>query len=487
MKKILLAVGNEDLSVILKRNLTKDFAVCEQEVFHHRYLEEILENERPDFLIVHDTFLESELPRESRDEEWLQTIQRIRYLYDTDVRVVFLCEREVGDEFLNALVTQFVLDIFNERVINTGKMVEQLKQKPKYSNVAYFATGTIPTPSSIHTSESVKVEEQPKQQTNERPIVQKVIEKKVIEKKIVQKVVNKNVIKRELKINILNNSDEKEIVNVAIEPKIIVIGGAFSRVGSTFVSHLMTRAISEKNISVSYIENPYGYSYTYDRYFGEENYHNYISLFSKETRDVLSPSVDSEKQWFNENINLVVLNPLLEKKFGDEVDFDVFYKILLKQKTPIQIIDVGTDWNKPVYKELIDIADEVYLVLDADPIATQILIEQRPYEYLFKDDFLKPNINVILNKATSKIAKDKIFTEVYEEVYSIPLLNSESVFACEANRRWLLEDNQITEQVLPHIEVIIKEFIPSSFLENKSKEKEKKKFRFFPKISIERG
>lgn len=485
MKKILLAVGNEDLSVILKRNLTKDFAVCEQEVFHHRYLEEILENERPDFLIVHDTFLESDSPNESRDEEWLQTIQRIRYLYDTDVRVVFLCEREVGDEFLNALVTQFVLDIFNERVINTGKMIEQLKEKPKYSNVAYFATGTIPTTSPIQTGESLKIEEQPKQATKERPIVQKVIEKKIVEKKVVQKVVNKNVIKRELKINILSNSDEKEIVNVAIEPKIIVIGGAFSRVGSTFVSHLLTKTISSKNISVSYIENPYGYSYTFDRYFGEESYQDYISLFSKETRDVLSSSVDAEKQWFKDNINLVVLNPLHEKKFGDEVDFDVFYKILLKQKSPIQIIDVGTDWNKPVYKELIDIADEVYLVVDADPIATQILIEQQPYEYLFKEGFLKPNINVILNKASAKIAKDSIFTEVYEEVYSIPLLDTETVFSYEVNRKWLLDDKHLAEKVLPHIEAIIKEFIPSSFLENKPKEK--KRFGFLPKISIERG
>ncbi|SDM24486.1 hypothetical protein [Sediminibacillus halophilus] len=102
MKKVLLAIGNESYSNIIRNRLSEHkehFLIPEQKVMHHRYLKEVVELEKTDLLILHDYYLPSDFDSKEGVWEWLSYIQHIRELYDDSIRVVFLCERNRGDPF----------------------------------------------------------------------------------------------------------------------------------------------------------------------------------------------------------------------------------------------------------------------------------------------------------------------------------------------------------------------------------------------------
>lgn len=116
-KKVLIAVGDKDYTNILKQNFAnyqENFTLSSQEVLHRRYLQEIVELEKPDILIVHDTYLPSSYStKEERENELLAFIRLFNTMFDESLRFVFLCERPVGDPFLSTLVSIGVRDIFN--------------------------------------------------------------------------------------------------------------------------------------------------------------------------------------------------------------------------------------------------------------------------------------------------------------------------------------------------------------------------------------
>lgn len=139
MKKVLLAIGNEKFNQLLRIPLSKHFSVIPEELYSLKYLEEFVEDFKPDIIILHDYYLKSEKEEAfDKEVEWLKIIERIRQLYDDQKRIVFICERNQGDPFLSELVNRNVLDIFHTRSIDINKIKEQLLEQPRYSRVAYL-------------------------------------------------------------------------------------------------------------------------------------------------------------------------------------------------------------------------------------------------------------------------------------------------------------------------------------------------------------
>lgn len=139
MKKILLAIGNEKFNALLRKPLSAEFTVLNEEVYSRKYLDEFVSDYNPDIIIVHDYYLASEKSDAFEKEvEWLQIIERIRQQYDDEKRIVFICERNPGDPFLSELLNRNVLDIFHNRSLDITSIVEQLKDQPRYSKVAYL-------------------------------------------------------------------------------------------------------------------------------------------------------------------------------------------------------------------------------------------------------------------------------------------------------------------------------------------------------------
>ena len=161
---------------------------------------------------------------------------------------------------------------------------------------------------------------------------------------------------------------------------------------------------------------------------------------------------------------IVVLNLLIERPYTlDQLDFESILKIIIKYKSPISNTDVGNDWNNPVVRDLIDIASDVFLVVDNDPIATQNFFEQRIFPTLFKENRLKETVTVIMNKSTDKIVQDETFEGVYDDIISFPYISEEKIFSHISDRRWLLP--LITNEVEAQLYELALYFLPEELLQ----------------------
>lgn len=372
--KVLLAVGEKNLSKLLRSHMTDaGFEVAKDDVHHRYFLDEVIEVQRPDLVILHDRLLASDQPdSKSNQEEFLEMIERWRRNYDTSLRVCVMCERDRKDPFLAQLVSRNVLDIFNERQIRSVKLVEQLMEPPKYVNVAKYGI----TESEIDSlmDEGVPGEESLPVNEEETPPKLKNLKLKNLKFKMWPKKsgpknskLPKSPIKLHpsLNIELHRHSYGEEKERALQERRIILVISPFDRTGSTFISHQLAYKISKDGNKVSYFENPFKYPYTFDRVAGHTREPHYFSLYNKIPEDDGNEYV---RVFSAEGVGINALNPEYEQSLKEE-QFPIsrFLRLLLSvHDAAYLIVDVGADTSKEVYDELIEIASNVLVVLDND-------------------------------------------------------------------------------------------------------------------------
>jgi hypothetical protein len=472
-KRVLIAVGNPHYSEILRKNLMDNsnlFEVAPQEILHRRFIEEMVDIDKPDILIVHDYYLESDLqePKE-KEKEILDVIKKLRVNYDDFLRVIYLCERQKGDPFLSALVGIGVLDIFNENSIDLEDLIEQISEKPRFSKVEKFLhpfdlsnyglTEEQMAEESEEAEEDVKDEEE---KVDQRPIIQNVIEKKiinkVIEKKVINKVVNKNVIKREYQIHIHNQVEK--VVGVNVPRKLILVGSPYKRTGSTFFSLMLSKSIQNQGIGVSYIENPYQVPYCYDRFFGHKNAEQYVSLF----HGFIDKEEESEYtyEWIHEEVRLIALNADKENPYNEEdVNLEVFIKLLFSlQSTPYVIIDAGSDWEKEIFKELYQLCDYAYIMIEPD-ISNMERFKQskEPIMNFIRDIALEDKTFIVGNQFSNK-TKRKLLEE---DIYLIPSIDKDVIFQSQYAGTFYPDTREELRKIEQAFYPILKEILPDGF------------------------
>ncbi|PGT82222.1 hypothetical protein [Bacillus sp. AFS040349] len=272
-KNVLIAVGRKEYSKILRTHISNHpdhFHVAEQEVLHQRYLHEVVDLEKPDILIVHDYYLESEATdKKEREEEWLTFLKRIRVEYDDSIRVVFLCERPKGDPFLSYLVNINVLDIFNTRSIDLVEMIDQLKDKPRFSRVSKFVIKNqkinydSPEEDEIETSDDSldEIEDIIEEVENQTEKKEKKVKKEKKEKKSKPDRESEDKI-----LTAITQIDEEELfIDVPVKETVVVkerlVGAVFvgvvgveSNTGSTHTSLLLANFLNNRGLRVAVIE-----------------------------------------------------------------------------------------------------------------------------------------------------------------------------------------------------------------------------------------
>ncbi|WP_078557286.1 hypothetical protein [Bacillus alkalicellulosilyticus] len=501
MKKVLLAIGSGDYSKILRRRFDMhldSFEVSEQEVMHRRYLYEILDLEKPDILILHDYYLASDLSSKAeKEQEWISFIQTIREQYDDAVRVVFLCEREKGDPFLASLVHNHVLDIFYSNAIDMTQMIDQLKDKPRFSRVSKLTTtGNLSSVSSIErleenereipqdTQEEKEVvsledakqkapkkesstqtseqtppkEKKEKPEKKPRPIIKKVVEKKV-------NIVNKQVIKRDYHIEITNQVER--VVGVPLEKKLVLVGSPFPRSGSTFVSHLLARELAKIGVTVTYIESPYSTAYSYDRFGGHNDIPNYRSKFYQFTKEI-DPKLKSTFDWTYSDVNLIVKHPDNEPIYDlNEIPFDVYIKILLAQQSIVTIVDVGTDWHQEIYRDLYDIATHAYFIVEPDISNIQYLEDpDNIHTSFFREVLSHQKSSLIGNRFDNELLENELLADLYKETITtcIPHFSSVDVFTSHHSASFLNDLKKPNPMIYDSLLPIIKDLLPPEYL-----------------------
>lgn len=382
------------------------------------------------------------------------------------IRIAILSSERVGHPFLAELVNMGIYNIFlrQDNNLSVQLILDVLESGKSFGEVSLFRKvdpgipwrkmDSGPSTIKIETSNKRNSEPKEKKQGNERK--------------------DKQVIKREFNINF--QQTETKVIGVTVQPKLILVGGAANRVGSSFFAHYLSFILAEREVSVSYLENPYQYGYTYDRYWGEGLSENYVSPFC----DVYLQK-DNSNDWIYKNVFMNVLNPLIENPYK-KLDFETFLKVLLSQRTPIKVVDVGVDWNNDNFLELSQMADYIFFVTEPDPFLNQVLIEKRPYPSLLKENGeWIDNLQIVMNKATYKIANHSIFNDVFDDIWIVPELNREEIFKCESERVPITNSKRLVEDLESLTNDLIEMILPPEFLKKKTKTKWK-----FPKITVTR-
>ncbi|MBG9587676.1 hypothetical protein [Cytobacillus firmus] len=454
------AMANSFKTFIQKKEgyLVPEVVVSEEDLL--KYLEETEEE-------IYGLILTSDLAKKINDlrlDYLSNVLVTLREKYP-HIRIAILSSERVGHPFLAELVNMGIYNIFlrQDNNLSVQLILDVLDNGKSFGEVSLFRkvdTG-IPWrkmdsgPSTIKIETSNKRNSEPeKKQENERK--------------------DKQVIKREFNINF--QQTETKVIGVTVQPKLILVGGAANRVGSSFFAHYLSFILAEREVSISYLENPYQYGYTYDRYWGEGLSENYVSPFC----DVYLQK-DNSNDWIYKNVFMNVLNPLIENPYK-KLDLETFLKVLLSQRTPIKVVDVGVDWNNDNFLELSQMADYIFFVTEPDPFLNQVLIEKRPYPSLLKENGeWIDNLQIVMNKATYKIANHSIFNDVFDDIWIVPELNREEIFKCESERVPITNSKRLVEDLESLTNELIEMILPPEFLKKKTKTKWK-----FPKITVTR-
>lgn len=405
---ILIAVGNSEMSAILRRHLGEaKFDLIENDVLHRNYLHEIIGIEKPSMVIIHDYYLPSDFTeKEERENELLEMVNYWR-LHHEGLRVIFLCERDRRDPLLGDLAAREVYDIFHENQISPVTLINQLSAPPRFANVSRFGLGNL----KIEFSEDEEIEviegfvDEVEVSKPNIPIVEDEVpvkEKRVKPEKPIKPPKEKRdrpsfsdlkdftqdrlpkidktgpMIKfPSVQIHVHKEKEmEQQKLQVAMGRKIILVVSPYQRMGSTFVAHQISHQLAKRGNKVAYYENPFRIPYTYDRFAGHINQPEFLSEYSNVEA--------AHKEWIHEGVSIQALNPSKEKGYKEEhLSITRFLRMFLsKHDTPYLVVDIGSDTAKGIYEELVEIASHVYVVIEPD-IPKMEWFEQHPADPQF--------------------------------------------------------------------------------------------------------
>ncbi len=483
MKKIVLAISDSVYTAYLREDfIGAGFEVADSDVMHIKYLDEILDTEKPNILCINDKRLNIDAGHEDKRE--LIILQKLRDIrFQKDIRIVVFTERENDDEFLAKLIYLGIYDIFNSRKIDIdNKVIPQLLQESDIKNVAEIV-GASQAPQQTKLPEVPVDEEEEKASSklgeggNSEPASNsnKLFKNKQKRKSVSEKMPKVPVIKKQYKLA-FEPVYEKQI-GIAIPRRTIVLASMNRRSGATFVSHLLAAYLNELQIDVNYIENLYDDGYTYPLLKGyTEAPENYRSEFMLQRyKEMLQKESDilSIPKWKQGRINYIVKNPIVDQELKNETeqDFDHFIKVLLaNQEAPISIIDAGNDWDKDLYHEICEMADYIFFV--AEPDLHQLLKIAHPLTP--KERKLVSYLNlektrIIGNKFSSALLKHEVVEECFGDkvLTALPTYEIEDVFESQLNSSTLLSSRNYYKELEGIMKEIAELLLPNQLLNQK--------------------
>lgn len=482
MKKIVLAISDSVYTAYLREDfIGAGFEVADSDVMHIKYLDEILDTEKPDILCINDKRLNIDAGHEDKRE--LIILQKLRDIrFQKDIRIVVFTERENDDEFLAKLIYLGIYDIFNSRKIDIdNKVIPQLLQESDIKNVVEIV-GASQAPQHTKLLE-VPVDEEEEEVSSELeegsnsklPSKSKLFKTKPKSKSIQQETPKAPIIKKQYKLA-FEPVYEKQI-GIAIPRRTIVVASMNRRSGATFVSHLLAAYLNELQIDVNYIENLYDDGYTYPLLKGyTEAPENYRSEFMLQRyKEMLQKESDilSIPKWKQGRINYIVKNPIVDQELKNETeqDFDHFIKVLLaNQEAPISIIDAGSDWDKDLYHEICEMVDYIFFV--AEPDLHQLLKIAHPLtqkERKLVSYLALEKTRIIGNKFSPALLKHEVVEECFGDkvLTALPPYEIEDVFESQLNSSTLLSSRNYYKELEGIMKEIAELLLPNQLLNPK--------------------
>ncbi|WNR42260.1 serine/threonine protein kinase [Paenibacillus roseipurpureus] len=176
-----------------------------------------------------------------------------------------------------------------------------------------------------------------------------------------------------------------------VSDQLIIIGGLFAGVGSTFTAISLARIFHALSIPHALVEQPTIEPDLYMLLYGDQHAPSSYSFLSEHMHD---PSQAITPTWKNGFTTWVPIPP--DGYQGSWQTADAF-KLLHLVKKPIVLWDISTDWEHPAVQELCYRADRILVVVDASPGKCNRPSSRRHLEQLMSYQNRGQNVHVIVN------------------------------------------------------------------------------------------
>ncbi|MFR9694692.1 hypothetical protein ACL02V_28705 [Bacillus mobilis] len=135
MQKVVLGMKYEPFYKFFQDHFQGDFDICETNINKFEDVSIYVAQYNPEVLIFAEQFLEFE-DEENKDEKIFELIKSI----SKNVRVCYMCIRNIDDPFFDQLKDVGITDIFYTPEIDMNRIKQQLKKRANKDNVVFYGT-----------------------------------------------------------------------------------------------------------------------------------------------------------------------------------------------------------------------------------------------------------------------------------------------------------------------------------------------------------
>lgn len=283
-----------------------------------------------------------------------------------------------------------------------------------------------------------------------------------------------------------SNVEKVEVIKTVyanIPQKNIGIVNLSQRAGSTFITLNIAKALSDNGVMTSVIEAPFTKPYIFD-YLGIQqkmssegiDCNTYLFL-----NDVIKKlEVRKKKLLYDDYILWMIGNPL--RQIVEPFNGEYLHNIMkLMKNTSINLIDLGSSLEHPVFKEVQSILDMIFLVVD--PLPPEIIQNEKSLEYfraLLDEGF---EGYVIVNKYCEGVHKKELEECLgCSPIAYIPSVKTEQVYKAVYHYKIPIELPKVKEILYHEIHMIIENILLDDLIKPSRLSALKNPFRYFKKL-----
>ncbi|KZE53558.1 hypothetical protein AV540_08025 [Brevibacillus parabrevis] len=218
--------------------------------------------------------------------------------------------------------------------------------------------------------------------------------------------------------------------------KCIAVTSLYPQAGASFIAGNVAYAWAAKGIPVTLCELPNHTSYFY-----------FALDYERRVRSFKNLSPTSLILMQNNQLRIQIETPSHVHPESSQIDI-ASWILRLNKESSIVFIDVSSNWNKHEAKQIFELADEIWVILDADiaRLTRLFLIESVPGWWISG----KNKVKIIANKWNAQLARTTVLKKVEGTLslwgtsspqvdYQVPLIDQEKAAAAHVKANFLLE------------------------------------------------
>ncbi|MNI29691.1 Serine/threonine-protein kinase PknB [compost metagenome] len=289
-------------------------------------------------------------------------------------------------------------------------------------------------------------------------------------------------VKHRLKVVLMKENDptssqfsESEALSPdkAISNRLIVVGGLYAGVGSSFVAVTLARVLNGLQIPNALVEHPTNEPDLYMQLYGD---HRAPTNYTFASEAVMTEGAAPERQWENGSTTWVPIHPDGLKESWSTSDT---LKLLVSVKKPIILWDVSSNWGDPAVQELCLSADDIIVVLDASPGKLNRVSTKQKLNQLLSLRASGSSVHLVANRELPSGNKQEWLDSLPDiPLCTIPELPYQEVMRSIWKGECVQDQPEWLEKLYEACRPLLRTFIPDPLLQRRSLKSKSFFFRF---------